>query len=292
MADPVVTALREAATHRGFRLLASRVRTPGKGDYGKFGLTDPEGKPVLGVGKDGLGASAAEIEAFLRRSEMEFWKRSAAAPAQKSKKPKSAKAPPPALSPAPERSRRTKAPAKPPSPRSAAPAKERPKPKAKAAVPPLRFRLAKPSDGPALDRLLGMKDKGVAASRVAACHKAGGGVVVAERGEIIGCIACLPVPALHRPPAGRIATLFVADRHRREGIGTMLVEQAAALSAKAGCTTMEAMSDIEIRSAHGFFRKLDFDETSYRFSRTLKEKPKNDDARKPHSARQGPRPER
>ena len=88
MADPTVTALREAATHRGYRLVASRKRTPGTGDYGKFGLTDPKGRPVLGLGGDGLTASAAEIEDYLRDGEIETWKKSArlvpaAAPAKK-----------------------------------------------------------------------------------------------------------------------------------------------------------------------------------------------------------------
>jgi ribosomal protein S18 acetylase RimI-like enzyme len=273
MADPVLTALRETATHRGLRLVASRVRTPGKGDYGKFGLTDPKGKAVLGVGADGLTASAEEIEQFLRRSELETWQRSAAAVpapsparAKKPRPPEAVPAPPERAGPASARKERPIAAAKPhrTKPRSA--------PEPKPEPPQLRFRQATVADGPAIDALLGIKGKarGEAAARIAACRNAGGGVLVAGRGTIMACLAYLPVPALHRPASGRIATLFVAERHRREGIGSALVDQAAALFAKAGRTSIEVMSDIEIRSAHGFFRRIGFEETSYRFAKTIK----------------------
>jgi len=69
-ADPVSEdvddALREMAQHRGFKLLKSRRRKPGVGDFGRFGLADASGKPVMGVGPDGLTALAEEVKAFLR----------------------------------------------------------------------------------------------------------------------------------------------------------------------------------------------------------------------------------
>lgn len=37
--------------------------------------------------------------------------------------------------------------------------------------------------------------------------------------------------------------------------------------AAAGCTTCEAMSEIEVRNANGFFRALGFEQQSYRFVR-------------------------
>ena len=71
-------ALREMAAHRGFKLVASRRRKPG-GDFGRFGLKDAGGKPVFGIAKDGLTASAAEIEDYLRGSASRAWGSSAKA---------------------------------------------------------------------------------------------------------------------------------------------------------------------------------------------------------------------
>lgn len=69
-------ALREMAAHRGYRLVASRRRKAG-GDFGKFGLKDAGGKPVFGIEKDALKASAEEIEAFLRDGTRATWAKSA-----------------------------------------------------------------------------------------------------------------------------------------------------------------------------------------------------------------------
>lgn len=271
MANPTVTALRDAAAHRGFRLVASRKRTPGMGDYGKFGLTDPKGKPVIGIGSDGLTASAEDVEAFLRRSELDTWKQSASAPAPQGKaKPRTATPAPKPATPPPRRSAR---PAPAPPENETKRARQRTQRAAKPAPepPPLRIRPAVANDAPSIVTLLGLRGKArrEAGARIAACRKAGGDVVVAERKTVLGCLAYVPVPAMHRPLSGRITTLFVAERHRREGIGRTLVEEAAMLLAKAGCETIEVMSDIEIRSAHGFFRRLAFEETSYRFARAL-----------------------
>ena len=87
MVDERTTALREMATHQGFRLKASRRRKPG-GDFGKFGLEDADGEPVLGIGDSGLEASAEEVEAFLRARTRSSW-------ATSTKGLKRVKAPPP-----------------------------------------------------------------------------------------------------------------------------------------------------------------------------------------------------
>src|SRR5688572_32796289 len=68
--------LREAAANRGLKLVKSRIRTPGKGDYGRYGLTDAGGRKLLGFGKSGLTATAGEIEDYLHKGVLTDWKSS------------------------------------------------------------------------------------------------------------------------------------------------------------------------------------------------------------------------
>ena len=70
-------ALREMAENRGCKLVRSRIRTPGRGDYGRYGLKDAKtGKERLGFGKNGLTATADEVEAWLRGGGASAWKSS------------------------------------------------------------------------------------------------------------------------------------------------------------------------------------------------------------------------
>ncbi|ATE64763.1 hypothetical protein [Rhizorhabdus dicambivorans] len=74
MADSTdIDELREAARHRGLKLVKSRKRTPGSDDYGRFGLTDAQGKALFGFGKDGLTATADDIAAYLRGQAATAW---------------------------------------------------------------------------------------------------------------------------------------------------------------------------------------------------------------------------
>src|SRR4051794_28692135 len=59
--------LRDMAANRGCRLVKSRKRTPGSGDYGRYGLRDSKtGQDVYGFGAGGLAATAEDIENYLR----------------------------------------------------------------------------------------------------------------------------------------------------------------------------------------------------------------------------------
>jgi hypothetical protein len=67
-------ALRTLAANRGCRLVKSRIRTPGRRDYGKYGLKDAaSGAEVFGFSRHRLTATAEEIEQFLRASAAASW---------------------------------------------------------------------------------------------------------------------------------------------------------------------------------------------------------------------------
>ena len=234
--------LREAARHRGLKLVKSRRRKPGTGDFGRFGLTDATGKKLLGFGKDGLTATADDIAAYLRKGAAATWAESARTTPGRAKKKSAPK-------PAPRRAR----PAPEPEPRPA----EEPRP----VEQPLVVRKARPRDAEAIAALIG-----VDAGKIAALLRGKPSVLVAERAYIVGCIAWHRIPTLQHGLIGRLTLIFVSDDERRQGIGTALFEAARAELAKQGCTLIEAMSDIEISNAHGFFRALGFRQASYRFT--------------------------
>ena len=172
-------ALRDMAANRGCRLVRSRIRTPGRGDYGRYGLKEAKsGKAVLGFGRSGLTATAEEVESFLRGGTASAWKGSVG------------KAPP-----------RKQAAAKP------APA-PRPEPK-------LAIRDARPKDAEALAALIVALGYQVTPAevkkRLASLGKAGLPVLVADRGGLIGVLSTAITQVLHRPrPCGRFSLVVVA----------------------------------------------------------------------------------
>lgn len=294
-------ALREMAQHRGFKLLKSRRRKPGVGDFGRFGLSDAAGKAVMGVGPDGLTALPDEIEAYLRTGALDSWKVSAKAAPDAPKKSRAAavaddskgKGETEAAAAstnltAGRKARHTGRRERPDRPRSAGTtddpsekfsphvAKEKRAQSTEPAPPPpatLTIRKHKKEDVATIARLLG-ELPGVdrtaqdVADAIAAARKVGGGLLVADQGGLIGCIAWAIVPTMHRSAIGRITTLIVTAKKRRKGIARKLVAEALGALAHAGCEEVEAMSDIDIRNAHGFFRSLEFAQASYRFTRS------------------------
>lgn len=235
-------ALREMAENRGCKLVRSRVRTPGRGDYGRFGLKDAKtGKELLGFGKRGLTATAEEIEAWLRGGGASAWKSSVGkTPARK----KSAAKPAPAPEPKPE--------------------------------PRLIIRDARSKDIDTLTRLINELGYAVTAAdlrkRLALLRKAGQDVLVAEREGVIGLLTTAMTQVLHRPrPVGRISLLVVAETARGRGIGAALVAEAEARLAAAGCGLVEVTSNAKRLRAHAFYERLGYHRTSYRFGKQVRE---------------------
>jgi GNAT superfamily N-acetyltransferase len=249
-------SLREAAANRGLKLVRSRIRTPGKGDYGRYGLTDAGGARLLGFGRSGLTATAEEIEAYLHKGALADWKTSLRAAGAK---------PPPA---------RKKRPAAEPEPKVSRARKPEPEPEAEPEPPPLSVRPARPADSKAIAALvedLGFESSpGAIEERLAALKKGREPPLVAEQGGVIGVLAWHVTPVLHRPkPVGRITMMVVADSERRHGAGRALVEAACGEMRSRGCGLVEVTSNVDLSGAHGFYRRLGFERTSYRFAKAL-----------------------
>ena len=234
------SALRDMAANRGLKLVKSRVRTPGKGDYGRYGLTDPAGAKLLGFGRSGLTATAAEVEAYLHKGAAADWKTSLRAAGGR----------------APARRRK----------------RDEPKPAPPREPPPLRVRPMRPADAAAIAGLLAgtrfaSGEKEIAA-RLAGLRKEP--PLVAEQGEVVGLLTWHVMPVLHRPaPVGRISMLEVAEGERRRGVGRALVEAACERLRAKGCGLVEVTSNAGLSAAHAFYRKLGFERTSYRFAKSL-----------------------
>ncbi|MEA3016353.1 MAG: hypothetical protein QOI38_1075 [Sphingomonadales bacterium] len=247
MADPRDEMLKAMAAHRGLKLIRSRRRKPG-GDFGRYGLTDAKtGQDCFGIGKEGLEATPEEIEDYLRRGAKADWKRSlgAAGTAAAKAKPKSKRR---AAPPEPE-------------PRTRRAPEPEPEPE-----PDLVVREAKAADADALALLLGLPATQV---KPALRHliQAAEPPLVAELGGVIGCVAWHLIPTLQKGRVGRITLLRVANDVRRRGVGTSLVEAVEARLAGRGCALVEAVSEIDLDNAHGFFRRLGYERSGHLFSK-------------------------
>jgi ribosomal protein S18 acetylase RimI-like enzyme len=296
MADETADALRDMALHRGLKLVRSRRRKPGAGDFGKFGLTDATGKALLGIGKDGLTASAADIENFLRAGATSTWQQSAKiTPARKAEKStrESRDAKGAKLSSARrDRERSGQKNATTPLAKSDEGRSENrvrksiPRKAAKADLqslalpapepkPELTIRSATSADAGGIAALLKQlpgvaADDAQIAAMLATLRKAGAGVSIAQVGDIVGCIGWALLPTLQHGLIGRVTVLLVHGRYRRRGIGSQLLDQAETAMRHKGCAVIEAMSDIDLKNSHGFFRSAGFEQKSYRFIRAPK----------------------
>lgn len=136
----------------------------------------------------------------------------------------------------------------------------------------LEIRQAEPSDSAALAGLfteLGFPASPQEMSARLAMVGAIGLVAVLDA-RVVGVITTHVMPVLHRPaPVGRISALVVAQGSRHLGIGHDLVARAEALLAARGCRLVEVTSHVRLEQAHGFYRSLGYEATSYRFKKEI-----------------------
>ena len=105
--------------------------------------------------------------------------------------------------------------------------------------------------------------------RLAAMAAEGHQVLVAELGgEVTGCLSTSTMRVLHRPaPVGRISMMVVDEVRRGRGIGARMVRAAEQALAESGCYMVEVTSNLRRTAAHGFYARLGYERTSYRFAR-------------------------
>jgi ribosomal protein S18 acetylase RimI-like enzyme len=267
VSDPRLDALAESARNRGLRLVRSRVRTPGKRRFGKVGLTDPSGKPVLGMDAKGPNASPGEVEDYLRNLGAKDWGASLdVAVLPRKPKPKASREPANDTEPQPKpkpKAGQARQPAPPPPP---PPPKPAPKPK---------IREAKPSDVPRLVELIGFLgheiDEKTLAKNLKALGKTGELPLVATLDKrVVGMCGVGRRVVIHRPaPLGRITALVVAEEAQDQGVGRMLVEAAEDWMRQRGCKLVEVTSNDRRAAAHAFYRHMGYERTSIRFAKKL-----------------------
>jgi GNAT superfamily N-acetyltransferase len=75
-----------------------------------------------------------------------------------------------------------------------------------------------------------------------------------------------PAPAY---PGGRLTLLVVDEAARRRGVARALILEVEARCRALGCGLLEVTSNKNWREAHAMYRRLGFDETSFRFARPI-----------------------
>lgn len=95
-------------------------------------------------------------------------------------------------------------------------------------------------------------------------------LVAMDGDEVIGMCGISAMLTVHRPaPVGRISVLIVAEEHRGQGVGAMLVAEAERRLAQKGCKILEVTSNDRRTRAHQFYEKLGYERTSARFMKLL-----------------------
>jgi ribosomal protein S18 acetylase RimI-like enzyme len=136
----------------------------------------------------------------------------------------------------------------------------------------LEIRSARAKDAPFLSGLLHELGFPSSAGEITARIKGmrGSALVAVSGGKVVGLVTTDIMPVLHRPTAvGRVSALVVSKRVRGKGIGRALMTVAEKLLEERGCGLVEVTSNLRLKNAHSFFRRLGYETTSLRFKKRL-----------------------
>jgi len=92
-------------------------------------------------------------------------------------------------------------------------------------------------------------------------------LVAEQQGEVVGTIVLLVIPNLshNATPWAFLENLIVTERHRRRGLGRMLLEHAVGLARKSGCHMVELCSDVRRKEAHILYSSMGFEARAHCF---------------------------
>lgn len=92
-------------------------------------------------------------------------------------------------------------------------------------------------------------------------------LVVEQQGEVVGTIVLLVVPNLshNATPWSFLENLIVTEKHRRRGLGRMLLQHAIELAKKSGCHMVELCSDVRRNEAHILYNSMGFEAQAHCF---------------------------
>jgi len=92
-------------------------------------------------------------------------------------------------------------------------------------------------------------------------------LVVEEQGEVVGTIVLLVIPNLshNATPWAFLENLIVTEKHRRRGLGRMLLEHAVAHAKQSSCHMVELCSDVRRKEAHILYDSMGFEAQAHCF---------------------------
>lgn len=122
---------------------------------------------------------------------------------------------------------------------------------------------------PLLDELGYPVEGDILASRLTDYFARGESALVAEKeGRIVGLLTLHITPVIHRAGAvGRVTNLVVTTPMHGQGVGRALMDEAERRLWEKGCVLIEVTSNMKRVDAHAFYKRLGYEQTSFRFGK-------------------------